>query len=138
MRKIFLQDSVMFRVDHGGYLFFNHQLYRDPEFLAFERAMFAACRIAQELADMQLQRAMPTVSQQLQNIGPKMDSNQTILQRLLLERESGQVMDNSRFATINDWIQDIHLLPQVCSVFASGNQMRPAFMPVMDDGPSKH
>jgi hypothetical protein len=26
MRKIFLQDIVMVRVDHGGHPFFNHKL----------------------------------------------------------------------------------------------------------------
>jgi hypothetical protein len=98
--------------------------------------MLASCQIAQEPADTQLQRAMPIVSQQLQNIGAKMDSNQAILQRLLLERQSHQVMDNNRFATINDLSQDVQLLRQACSVFASGHQVRPAFMPVMDDGPS--
>ena len=121
MREIFLQDVVMFRVDNGSHPFFNHKLFRDPEFLAFERAMLATCQIAQEPADMQLQRAMPIVSQQLQIIGAKMDSNLAILERLLLERKSHHVMDNNRFVTINDLSQDVKLLRQACSVFASGH-----------------
>jgi hypothetical protein len=64
-----------------------------------------------------------------------MDSNKAILQKLLHERESGQAVNNSRFATINDFNLDIHRLRQACLVFAYGNQMRSAFMPVMDDGP---
>jgi hypothetical protein len=78
---------------------------------------------------------MSIVSQQLQ-IRCQNDSNKAILQKLLHERESGQVVDNHRFATVNDLNLDIHRLRQACSMFAYGNQLRPAFMPVMDDGPS--
>jgi hypothetical protein len=52
MRKIILQDAVMFRADHSGssfirHHFFCHPIFQDAEFLAFERLLLSHCGTAQ-------------------------------------------------------------------------------------------
>jgi hypothetical protein len=52
----------------------------------------------------------------LKVLAPKWRSIRPFLQKLLIEEKSDQVMDSSRFTTINDLSQDIHLWRQAFSV----------------------
>jgi hypothetical protein len=95
--KIFLQDAVMFRAEHADNVLFTHPIFRDPEFLEFERVLLAICHTSQVPADIQLQQAMPLISQQLQEIRAKLDANQCMLQQLMSEDHRRQA--GSRFST---------------------------------------
>lgn len=60
--------------------------------------------------DMQLQRIVAIVSQQLQNLGAKVDSHQTILQTLLQEPRGKQMVNSSLSTVINALNQNMHFL----------------------------
>jgi hypothetical protein len=90
MRKIILQDAVMFRFEHPNSVLFTNAVFRDPEFPAFEELLLRVCRTAQPPADMQLQQAMPLVSQQLQTVAADVNSNSAVLQAFVQGQPTSQ------------------------------------------------
>ncbi|CAO3677880.1 unnamed protein product [Rhizopus microsporus] len=121
MRRIILQDAVMFRVENLENSLFNNVLFSDLEFLAFEVNLLSTVQAAQEPADIQVRRALPLVGDHLQMLSAKMDANQRI-QPSLISNNSHSPTDAT--VGIKDDIfglrQDMQMLRQTCSLFTNG------------------
>lgn len=83
IRRVILQDAVMFRVKQHENPSFSNVLFSDPEFLAFEANLLSTIQAAQEPADVQICRTLPLVIDYLQMLSAKMDANQCILFSLI-------------------------------------------------------
>ncbi|ORE01009.1 hypothetical protein BCV72DRAFT_246253 [Rhizopus microsporus var. microsporus] len=112
----------MFCVEHHENPFFNNVLFSDSEFLAFEANLLPTVQAAQELADTQVDRALPLASNHLQMLSAKMDANQHTLSSLISNNSQGQTEATVGIkGDILGLRQDMQMLKQACSLFANGD-----------------
>lgn len=103
-----LQDAVKFHIDHRQNPFFERALFSDLEFLQFEQTLLLALEVAEG-----------PVNVQLQHINSKIDANQTVMRNLLIN--NGNRATSAVENDITGLRNDIQMLKQACSVFASGS-----------------
>jgi hypothetical protein len=100
MRRVFLQDSVLHRVDHPDHPLFWHDVFSDPEFITFEQQLLSAINTAEEPQDLLVRRALPVVSEQLQNLSNKIDSNQAIIRSMISQQQATTSADSAQIASV--------------------------------------